>query len=78
MATGDPHVHSLTTCGAVDLPAIIRAVNPCDCAPSLNVLSLDGTREWYLHNKKHRSNNCPAVVYADGRQEWWIHGKQEK
>jgi hypothetical protein len=34
----------------------------------------DGSKRWYLHNKRHRKN-APAVEWNDGSEEWYQHGK---
>ena len=35
----------------------------------------NGTREWYVNGKKHRTDG-PAVEYADGTCGWWIHNEK--
>ena len=46
----------------MDRPAVIRP---------------DGTREWWLNGKKHRTDG-PAVIYPDGSEEWWLNGKKHR
>ena len=33
----------------------------------------DGTREWWLNEKLHRTDG-PAVEHADGSRMWWLNG----
>ena len=40
-------------------------------------IDTDGTKEWYLNDKLHRSDG-PAVVYADGIKEWRVDGKRHR
>jgi hypothetical protein len=35
----------------------------------------DGSKEWYLHDKRHRTDG-PAVEYANGYEAWYYEGKQ--
>ena len=33
-----------------------------------------GTKNWYLHGKRHREDG-PAVEWPDGGKEWWLNNK---
>lgn len=37
------------------------------------VVSVDGSKHWFVHGKRHRYNQ-PAVILPDGTQEWWYVG----
>lgn len=34
------------------------------------VIHLDGTREWWVHDKRQRAGDLPVIVRADGSKEW--------
>jgi hypothetical protein len=34
----------------------------------------DGTQEWWVNGKRHRSGDKPAVVLVNGTQQWWVDG----
>ena len=37
----------------------------------------DGTKEWWLDGKRHRTDG-PAAEHADGTKEWWLDGKRHR
>jgi hypothetical protein len=37
----------------------------------------DGTKEWFLNNRRHRENG-PAIEWADGTKEWWFNGVEHR
>lgn len=37
----------------------------------------DGTKIWYLDNKRHRING-PAIEYCDGYKAWYQHDKRHR
>lgn len=34
----------------------------------------DGTRQWWLNGKLHRTDG-PAIEWADGTRQWWLNGE---
>ena len=38
----------------------------------------DGTKSWWLNDKRHRDNGLPAIEYVDGSKLWWLNGKQHR
>jgi hypothetical protein len=41
-----------------------------------SIIYPNGTKEWYVEDKLHRSKDLPAVVYPNGDKEWWHFGKR--
>ncbi len=39
--------------------------------------SADGSKEWYINNKRHRLDG-PAMTNPDGAKSWWINGKRHR
>ncbi len=37
----------------------------------------DGTKEWWLNDKRHRTDG-PAIEWADGTKEWWLNDKRHR
>ncbi len=35
---------------------------------------IDGTKEWFLNGKLHRTDG-PAIEWHDGEKAWWLNGK---
>jgi hypothetical protein len=44
----------------------------CDNGPA--VIHPSGTREWWIHGKRHRIDG-PAIINCHGRKEWWYEGE---
>ena len=42
---------------------------------SVEYISDDGDKEWYLNDKLHREDG-PAIEHADGAKEWYVDGEQ--
>lgn len=45
----------------------------CEEAPIISWF--DGSKEWYKHGKRHRTDG-PAIEYVDGSNEWWVDGNR--
>lgn len=37
----------------------------------------DGTKEWYLNGKRHRTDG-PAIEHSNGSKGWWLNGKRHR
>ena len=40
-------------------------------------IDANGSKEWWLNNKLHRTNG-PAIEWYDGSKEWWLNGKRHR
>jgi hypothetical protein len=39
------------------------------------ITSKDGTKEWYLHGKRHRAGGLPAIEWHNGDNWWYEFGE---
>lgn len=39
------------------------------------LVTLEGTKQWWLNEKKHRTNG-PAVIWFNGSVEYWVDGEE--
>lgn len=54
---------------------IIKDVGITDLGGGRTVeVGLDGAKQWWLHDKRHREDG-PAYEHPNGTKQWWLHGK---
>jgi len=39
---------------------------------------LNGTKEWFVHGRRHREGNLPAIEYHNGDESYFVNGKYHR
>jgi len=40
--------------------------------------SADGSKSWWVNDKRHRDGGLPAIELADGTREWWFNDERHR